>query len=254
MQCYEERSKPDLLIPDGYPELIFVLKGAYHKAYLSLDAPEQIIAASCYVGIQTHTVLASRLNQCQLIGLKLQAVGAYHLFGDQVSQSSTANKNLLHFGPDWLRDLNHQLQASHNLDSCIPIVWRAFKSAIGSTTAPPQVKLAQAILTTILAKKGQISVQELAKTHYLSIRHLQRQFKLVFGLSPKKFINLIRFKQLYKDSVLQKKLPADFLDHGYYDQMHFIRDFKKQLAVNPSKSSDPEFQLLHWMARLNREW
>jgi len=53
------QSEFDLLIPDGYPEIIFVLNGVYHKKEINTNQ-EITIENSCVVGIQNQSVLASR--------------------------------------------------------------------------------------------------------------------------------------------------------------------------------------------------
>ncbi|MCI5082733.1 MAG: hypothetical protein MRY78_13635 [Saprospiraceae bacterium] len=62
MKAFEPKSRYDLLIPDGYPEIIFVKEGAYEKAFLTPDQPSIIINRSCVIGIQTRTILARRLD------------------------------------------------------------------------------------------------------------------------------------------------------------------------------------------------
>jgi len=251
MKAYEAKSKQDLLIPDGYPEIIFVKKGAYHKEYLDQNSTSITINNSCIIGIQTQSVLASRRNNCHLVGLKLQPVGAYTLFGENLKNISPINKPLNEFGVEWLGHLDEKIQNCEGDESIIKLLAETLLHQIDKLENDQLNELAASFLATILNIKGQISVQELAKQHCLSIRHFQRKFKGFFGISPKKFLNIIRFKHLYKSSTLQQKLPANFLEYGYYDQMHFIKDFQKKLGVNPSKSVEKAFLQMNKMAQIN---
>jgi len=251
MKAYEAKSKPDLLIPDGYPEIIFVKKGAYHKEHLDQNSTSITINNSCIIGIQTQSVLASRRNNCHLVGLKLQPVGAYTLFGENLKNISPINKPLNEFGVEWLGNLDEQIQNWEEDESIIKLLSETLLQQIEKLENDQLHELAASFLAAILNVKGQISVQELAKQHCLSTRHFQRKFKDFFGVSPKKFLNIIRFKHLYKSSILQQKLPANFLEYGYYDQMHFIKDFQKHLGVNPSKSAEKSFLQMNKMAQIN---
>lgn len=252
MKSEESKSKADLLIPDGYPEIIFVQKGAYHKKFLPPNPKTIVVKNSCIIGIQTQTVLASRMNQCQLLGVKLKPPGAYLLFGDRLKSLLDANVPLDRFGMEWLCDLEHRLSTCKTEIDKIKLLSETLLYQIEQSANKANSQLATSFLETILNTKGQIGIEALAQQHCLSVRHFQRKFKIFFGLSPKKFLNIIRFKHLYKSSILQQKIPSNFLDYGYYDQMHFIKDFRKHLGVNPSKSSDPIFLQLNQMAQRNR--
>lgn len=245
------QSDYDLLIPDGYPEIIFVLKGTYEKKGITENEELSIIEKSCVIGIQSQSVLARRKNYCHLVGLKLYPWGAYRLFKNQLNLIANKNVSITEFGLEWLNVLNDELQSINTSSEIVEFISEKLRYQIKQQHQDNTWKTAEAYLKTILSKDGQISVQELAQQHCLSIRHFQRKFKQYYGLSPKKMINIIRFKKLYKSSVLQKKMPEAFLEFGYYDQMHFIKDFQKQLGITPSKSTEKMFLKRNDMAKRN---
>jgi AraC-like DNA-binding protein len=83
---------------------------------------------------------------------------------------------------------------------------------------------------------GRISVKELSGKHNISTRTLERIFKLSLGISPKEFINIVRFRQVLKR--LQEPSPRESLlriafETGYYDHAHLTREFKKYAGFNP---------------------
>ncbi|MEM8899169.1 MAG: helix-turn-helix transcriptional regulator [Bacteroidota bacterium] len=248
MRSREKESRQDLLIPDGYPEIIFVLQGEYQKAYLDPEKSPAIIHTSCLVGIQTQTVLANRLNHCHLIGIKLKPAGAYRLTGSLLSQMANTNQPIETSGLAWLISLNQYLKPSHTDDEVLALIQEGLLAQKDINQAD---ELATSLINFILSTKGQISVKKLAQQHALSVRHLQRKFKSFFGISPKKFISLIRFKHYYKHKVLKQQEQQHFLDYGYSDQMHFIRDFQKHLGVTPSKSEASAFLKLNEMAQIS---
>ncbi|MEL6192709.1 MAG: helix-turn-helix transcriptional regulator, partial [Bacteroidota bacterium] len=248
MRSREQESSQDLLIPDGYPEIIFVLQGEYQKAYLDPEQPPVIIDASCLVGIQTQTVLANRLNHCHLIGIKLKPAGAYRLLGPLLSQISDTNRYLDSCGLPWLNSLNQYLKQTNTDTEVLSLI---HDSLLRQKELTEVDVIASSLITPVLFMKGQISVKELALQHSLSVRHVQRKFKSYFGISPKKFISLIRFKHFYKNKVLKQQEHHHFLDYGYYDQMHFIRDFQKHLGITPSRSEETAFIRLNQMAQIN---
>lgn len=251
MKSFEAQSKPDLLIPDAYPEIIFVLKGGYRKEFLAPDKASLIINRSCIIGMQTQSVLASRLNECCLIGLKLQPLGAYLLFGNRLKEILNENRGLQSFGERFLVELDQNLKNAKTESEILDLLSQTFINQVDPLEDKEGDILAAAMLEEILRLKGQISIQKLAESYGLSVRQLQRKFKDYFGISPKKFLNIIRFKSLYKASILKEKKTVDFLEYGYYDQMHFIKDFRKHLGITPSQSIDPAFLQMNVMAKIN---
>jgi len=80
------------------------------------------------------------------------------------------------------------------------------------------------------------AVREIAKKLQVSQRYLESQFKNAVGLSPKSYSLIVRFKrteeQLKRAAVVNWcELP--FADE-YYDQNHFIKDFKRFTGLTPS--------------------
>ncbi|MBA4853870.1 helix-turn-helix domain-containing protein [Emticicia sp. BO119] len=79
------------------------------------------------------------------------------------------------------------------------------------------------------------SVTELANKVGLSQRQLSRKFNYCIGLSTKEFIHINRF---IASLVYLKKYPAMSLtdiayESGYYDQAHFIHDYKSFAGLTP---------------------
>jgi AraC-like DNA-binding protein len=76
---------------------------------------------------------------------------------------------------------------------------------------------------------------EFAEDAGISLRHFQRKFKAAYGISPKYFQRLARLQTTIKELMLTRK--KQYLDtalaNGYYDQNHFIKDFKSFIGEEP---------------------
>lgn len=85
--------------------------------------------------------------------------------------------------------------------------------------------------------KGLISVQNLAKTLNTNYKSLDRWFNKKVGVSPKRFIQLTRFKYIL-DEIEQSK-NTDWMqlvvDYNFHDQAHFTKEFKQFAGVTPSQ-------------------
>ena len=92
----------------------------------------------------------------------------------------------------------------------------------------------QSAIAAIRQAHGDITVTALRTNLSLSERQLERSFLQYTGLTPRQFARLTRFRQVV--SLLhQPAIPlTDVAYHaGYYDQAHFIHDFKALAGLTP---------------------
>lgn len=86
----------------------------------------------------------------------------------------------------------------------------------------------------MLEAKGHIKMKDLDLS--ISERQLRRLFNYYYGESPKTFNMILRFQNILnaKPSSTSLKENKIFYDQGYYDQAHFIKEFKTFYGVTPS--------------------
>lgn len=92
-------------------------------------------------------------------------------------------------------------------------------------------------IKVILSNYGLVDVEKDLNTG-ISPRQLRRRFEFYVGDTAKTFSKVVRFQNILKakpskQSLAQNKL---FFDVGYYDQSHFIKEFKNFYGVTPSKA------------------
>ncbi len=91
-------------------------------------------------------------------------------------------------------------------------------------------------LKQIIDSKEFLSISSIQKDFYLSRRQFERKFKEYSGFSPKTFLNIARFSTLIKSgNKNHTNLTQTAYDFGYYDQSHFIHDFRKFSGCAPSR-------------------
>lgn len=95
---------------------------------------------------------------------------------------------------------------------------------------------AQKAVNIMVKREGQLSVTALAAEMGLSMRQLERLFKDYAGFSPKTYARILRFQSAAREyGNSRKSLTAIALDCGYYDQAHFIHDFKQFSGYTPGE-------------------
>lgn len=84
-------------------------------------------------------------------------------------------------------------------------------------------------------QSGNIRVPALLKQLNISERSLERDFKMVFGLAPKELCETYRLNNVIRELLTHDQIDWNDLiyNYGYYDQAHFINEFKKTTTVTP---------------------
>jgi len=89
-------------------------------------------------------------------------------------------------------------------------------------------------LDRIIAAEGDISIKSLINELPISRDSFEKKFKAQVGTSPKRFSNIVRFRTLFENPQESLNLTAIALNAGYYDQSHFIKEFKSITGKRPS--------------------
>ncbi|WP_428664180.1 helix-turn-helix domain-containing protein [Runella sp.] len=93
--------------------------------------------------------------------------------------------------------------------------------------------LVLAALSLIHKAKGNIRIKELTEQLHTSQSPLEKRFRQVVGTSPKKFASIVRFKHTLQLFDSQNSLTELGYEAGFYDQAHFIKEFKNFTGETP---------------------
>ncbi|MBI3137247.1 MAG: helix-turn-helix transcriptional regulator [Sphingobacteriales bacterium] len=86
----------------------------------------------------------------------------------------------------------------------------------------------------IIQNRGQVNVEDMAARHFLSSRQFERKFKQCSGFAPKLYSRIIRFQSVLGEYGNQHKSLSAIAQHsGYYDQSHFIHEFREFSGYHP---------------------
>lgn len=95
-------------------------------------------------------------------------------------------------------------------------------------------------LRLIEQSRGLIAVKQLAEGLNTNYKSLDRWFNKKVGLTPKRFLQITRFKHILLE--LEKQDQPDWIklvvDFGFYDQAHFIKEFKQFAGALPTTFID----------------
>lgn len=93
------------------------------------------------------------------------------------------------------------------------------------------------VLQFVNEKQGRTNIKQVSAEVHLSYRQIERCFKREVGLNIKGYLKIIRLDQACK---MMMNYPGSDIQEiiercGYYDQAHFIHDFKNHFCHSPKK-------------------
>ena len=96
---------------------------------------------------------------------------------------------------------------------------------------------ARACADRIEAAQGNVDVTRLVEASGVGRRQLERRFADAVGIGPALLASIFRFRRVF--DVIEHDTSRPWtdaaLDAGYYDQSHFIREFRRFVGCTPSE-------------------
>lgn len=127
--------------------------------------------------------------------------------------------------------LNDQLAAAQSTAERIQILSNYFENRI--IHQQPKDPLISHAIQEIKYLNGEVKIDALADQYHLSHKQFNRRFKEFSGFNPKLYSRILRFESMLKSYPYRKTLTEVAYESGYYDQSHFIHDFKSFTGFSP---------------------
>ncbi len=85
----------------------------------------------------------------------------------------------------------------------------------------------------IYQSKGTVRIKELNEKLFISQSPFEKRFRKIVGTTPKKFASIVRFNAVLDRLNNTKSLTEICYEHNFFDQAHFIKDFKQFTGDTP---------------------
>jgi AraC-like DNA-binding protein len=217
-----------ILIPNGRPALAVALGTPGHR-HDPLSGSTWVNDGSLF-GVMTRPHVLSQSGPSSYVGVELKPWGVAALTSKQlVDQVQPIDA--------WV-GTGATEQLGERLRECAfgPSRAAALADWLALRLRPVDFAVAEPAVRMIEESRGTLPVAELARALDVPYSTLHRRFRELVGVAPKQFGEIVRFFH-FTGGLLDG--PADGTAmlaalHGYYDQAHAARDFKRYTGVSAS--------------------
>jgi AraC-like DNA-binding protein len=219
----ESPGKPDRIVPDGRPELI-VHRGA-RFAELDARGAHHLQPGVLFAGQVTRSLRLRATGPAAVMGVRFHPHGARAFVGVSMRE---------------LTDRRIAIEMAHDpeedVDGALARV-EAFVAERIASSRHPEDLLARAMSERIEAADGMINAEALFSDAAVGRRQAERRFADAVGIGPALLASIFRFRRVF--DVIERGGPRPWteaaLAAGYYDQSHFIREFRRFVGCTPSE-------------------
>jgi AraC-like DNA-binding protein len=223
----------ELILPSPHIELIVNL-GEPHKVFRDAELREFDWQPDAWLaGMQTK-FLAIESTSSYMIGARFKPGGAHALLGAQVDSYTDQVLPLERLWPGAAG-----LRAAVTAADTDEERFNVFEEFLLAQLRPEAASyaLVREAIERLQASRGQAAIQELSDKLGVSHKHLSEEFRSLVGIRPKQYARMLRFSMALAE--LDPSQPVDWneLAHKaeFYDQAHFINEFKAFTGLTPTE-------------------
>jgi AraC-like DNA-binding protein len=227
------------LLPSGTMELIVDLDPSHRHVRTYKDehsAPIDLRCSGVVCGIFSGYFVIDSTNESNIVGVHFKAGGAYPFFRLPAGELRDQHIALDDLWGNRAREVRERLLAAPNPDQKL----RVMECCLLEQMARPLERnpaVGFALATFRGAPLG-CSVGKVTEKIGYSQRHFIAMFNDEVGLTPKVYFRIERFQKLLRRIHTAPAASIDWtevaLDCGYFDQAHFIRDFRAFSGLSPT--------------------
>lgn len=231
-----ETHAQEQLMPNGEPSIVFNLRDDPIRIYDPdcLNRPHSY-GHAVISGARTSCFVIDTKQEDRVFGIQFQPGGAFPFFRVPAYETENRSVELDDLWPGTATELRERLLATPTMDDMFRLAERyLLAQLVRPLELHPAVRFAR---QQFCRRPHQISVARVLGEISLSQRHFIQVFHEQIGLTPKAFCRVRRFQRILETVHGAEEVDwADVaLECGYYDQAHFIHDFREFSGLTPTQ-------------------
>jgi len=245
---YHPEHLVDRLLPDGNVQLLMELTDNTKYIYDNKTLKEiQSCRNTWFSGFRTEPITIPSGRESEMIVISFKKGRAFPFFCEPmfslkncvVDAELVMETEILEIR-EKIREIPDPLDKLRYLDRAFT---RFYSSGLEENT------YVDYMISGIESNPSNIRLKELTAKVGYSQKHLIKIFKDKVGVSPKEFLKIIRFQKVVQqlESGHQVDWNSVAFDCGFYDQSHFIADFKKYSGFTPTEYLSRKNEMLNYV-------
>jgi len=240
IKCYwilespkEKTPEKQTIVPDGCMEMIFHY-GDLYRQYT--ENGNSIIQPRCFViGQLTRPLEIEPTGKTGIFAVRFYPDGFLPFATAPIKEMENRAVSLVELFGEEGKNIESRILNAESVSDKINLVEDFLKFRL--TNKEMIDHIVKSTVETILTANGQLSVDELSREINITRRQLERNFSSAIGLSPKQLSKTIRLQAVLKRLLSKEFTNLTTLAHEneYYDQSHFIKDFKELTGFTPKE-------------------
>ncbi len=220
------------IVPDGRPEIAVHYRDRFDKWSPQAGVWEKQ-PRTLFIGQARESVLLRSGLRSGIVGIRFQYAGAGHFL--RISMGETTNQilDLNDVSIGLTKELEERVVLARALPERIRIVREFLEKKLLDREPDSLVNHAVRMITD---RQGQVILKNILEDLQISERQFERRFVDRIGVGPKGFARIIRFQNALRtiQSTPRINLTEAAMSFGYFDQAHFIKEFKQLSGLTPT--------------------
>jgi AraC-like DNA-binding protein len=233
---FEGTHEQERLLPNGESGIVFDLRAEPIRIYDSNNrAISSFFEPAIFCGARTDCFVIDTSAQERVAGIQFRPGGAFPFLGMPASEVANDTYSLDDLWPGQARSIRDALMNAPGVDAIFRILEKALLSRLKNySSLHPAVAFA---IGQLARPSEDLRVGDVADRVGLSSRHFMELFRSRTGLTPKAFQRVRRFQHVLHKlrAGAEENWAAIAGDCGYYDQAHFIHDFRSFSGMTPGE-------------------
>lgn len=226
----------DLIVPDGTFGMLFIDSQKSIRRNMVIEGPPITLKKTSVFGQKTKPVnyFYSQGN-ANSFGIKINPAGLALFLDHSLKEFKDQFVEIDLLNSEVLSDLENKVLEANTIGNKILLIENFVIKRLSILKNNPDYVLFLNLVGYIKEKKGEVRSDLLTNHFNIHYKKIERLFHRFLGITPKTYIRIVRLAATihYFSKNKSENLTQTGYEMGFFDQSHFIREFKAFTSLSP---------------------